>query len=111
MTLPQAYYIEYILVTGEAYDSAARGSNLANPLKTEGEDCSTADNLAWINVNAYASNTSDYSGCCDDYVNLCGEVASSSVSSINQPNYNTATEMLEMIKMGGTAECLNTGKT
>ena len=102
MTLPQAYYIEYILVTGEAYDHAGRGTNLANPLSAEGSDCATADNGSWCDVNAYASNTSTYSGCCDS-TNLCGAVASPSIASINQPNYNTATEMLEMIKMGGTA--------
>ena len=106
--LPQAYYIEYILVTGEAYDDPATTNvNLANPIHTEGTDCSNFDNAYWNGVQAYATNTSTNDGSWTDANNLCGTVGAAPLSTNDSPDTNG---MLEIVKMGGTVECPTVGK-
>ena len=77
---------------------------MANPIATEGSDCSTFDNLYWNHVDAYASNSATY-----EAAELCGSVAANQIS-INDEGDRNAIGMLELVKMGGTVECPILGK-
>ena len=77
MTLPEAFYIEYILVTGKANDAHARAINVSMPIETE--DCTYFNNFFWSDVKVYASNSPDVTDCCDN-TSLCGVVGADSYS-------------------------------
>ena len=98
--LTQPFYIEYILVTGEANDMATRTTGNSYPIVDA--DCSAGyNNFFWTDVKVYANNIEAVEECCDSSTE-CGAVAAQPFSEA------TATDeasMLELAKMGGTVDC------